>query len=877
MRTETRITAACEGSLLLTALVFVTTAIWKGQQFGAQAQKEVTSLVDADMNHITRAAFDLVKSQDESIRGQVNHALLVADDQFCSAGGVEIGGSAVCWKAVNQLTGQARPLQLPRMTVGRAWLGANLRMDRETLLVDKISRLTGSAVTIFQRVNAQGDILRVATNVQTKDGRRAIGTFIPAVNPNGAQNPIVAAMLRGETYYGNAFVVNAWYVSAYKPIKDARGAVVGVLFVGYRQQSLPTLQQAIRESRVGQTGSLAVLGAAGSIQGEYLISGAGGQEGHNAWNDRDAQGRLFARDLVRRASALPPSQIASARYRVGEPGAAPRWKVYRLAFYAPWNWAIITCADEQEFLAFNARLRGEQTRMIHLFIGEALFMACVCGLLCVWAKRVAARLEQMGQQTRKALELQSDNDSLEQVVAERTRQMEHQAFHDALTDLPNRALFRNRLDFALTRRQRQAAPLAVVFIDLDNFKFINDSLGHDAGDQMLIEIARRLLACLEPGDTVARLGGDEFVLLLEHVDCAQDALAVGERILQSWHQPLELKGKEHLATGSIGVAFSKDGEPTSETLMRDADTAMYHAKSQGKAACVLFHPDMNQDVRERMEIENGLRVALEHKELRVCYQPLIDLRTGRLIGAEALMRWQHPQRGLLAPGHFIAIAESSGLIVPMGYWVLEQACRQTMAWAESFTLNSHFTISVNLSGKQLQRDDVVERVGEVLRQTGLPPAHLKLEITESVMMEDVEGAVAKLRRLKALGVMLALDDFGTGYSSMASLSSFPIDTVKIDKTFVQRMDSDEDAASVIAAMISLSKALRLDVTGEGIETQDHVTQLQSLGCDIGQGFYFARPLTTTQMAEPMRDIDTPFVAPLEADSLARIEAMLRAA
>ena len=877
MKIEAKITVFCAGSLLLTAVVFVVTAIWQGQQFGTQVQAEVSNLVDADMNHITRGAFSLVKSQDEALRSRVDRALIVADDQFRITGSVRMGGSPVAWNAVNQLTKKARPLQLPRMMIGSRWLGINSSMRRETPLVDKISRLTGGTVTVFQRINAAGDILRVATNVQTQAGKRAIGTYIPAVNPDGSSNPILTKVLRGDTYFGNAFVVNAWYVSAYKPIKNAKGEVVGVLFVGYQQQSLPTLRQAILKTRVGQTGSLSVLGVAGSIQGKYLISKDDGREGENAWSEKDADGRFLTREIVQQARALQPGQITSARFRVLKPGAPPEWKVYRIAFYAPWNWALVTCVSEREFSAFNRRLNAGQNHMIRLFVAEALVMAFACGIFSLWTKIVAKRLEQLGVAQQQTAELQSNNVNLEQMIAARTREMEHQAFHDALTDLPNRALFRNRLDFALTRRQRLASPLAVVFIDLDNFKFINDSMGHDIGDQLLIEIAARLQACVQPGDTVARLGGDEFIILLEHLTCVQEALDFGERILASWHQPLALKGKEHFATGSIGIAYCEEGNSNSEDLMRNADTAMYHAKNEGKANYVLFHPDMNQHVHEKMELEIGLRGAVERDELRVHYQPLIDLRTGRLIGAEALMRWQHPTLGLLAPGRFIGVAESTGLIVPMGYWILDQACRQAQVWRQQFPTHSEFMINVNLSGKQLQRDDIVKRVQEILQNTGLPPTNLKLEITESVMMEDVEGVVAKLNQLKDIGVMLALDDFGTGYSSMANLSAFPIDTVKIDKSFIQQMNASEDKSSVIAAIISLSKALRMDVTGEGIETKDHVSQLQGMGCDIGQGFFFAKPLTAAQMTEPIEAAESPFAVPLEASSLEKIEGMLRAA
>ena len=399
MRIGTKITLIGVGGILLTALVFVLTAFWQGRAFGSKAQGEIGKLVDADLNHITRSAYDLVKSHDESLRQQVDHALNVACDQFQSMGGVALGGEAVSWKAVNQFTREARLLHLPRMTLGKTWLGTNTGFEVETPLVDKIKRLTGSTVTVFQRMDAAGDILRVATNVQTKDGKRAIGTFIPAINPDGKPNPVVAKVMTGETYYGNAFVVNAWYVSAYEPIKNNRGAVVGVLYVGYKQESLPTLRQTLLDTRVGRTGSIAVVGATGQIQGHYLISKDGRRDDRSAWDERDADGKPLTRQIVRKALGLMPGEIAAFRFRMRtEADGKPIWKIYRIAYYAPWNWVIVTGAEEDEFLAFNKPLQEGQTHMLRLFVLVALLMACGCGAFSwTWAKTIARRLRQMEQ------------------------------------------------------------------------------------------------------------------------------------------------------------------------------------------------------------------------------------------------------------------------------------------------------------------------------------------------------------------------------------------------------------------------------------------------------------------------------------------------
>ena len=476
-----------------------------------------------------------------------------------------------------------------------------------------------------------------------------------------------------------------------------------------------------------------------------------------------------------------------------------------------------------------------------------------------------------------ATELQRNNDNLEQIVVERTRQMEFQAYHDALTGLPNRPFFLNQLEAALQTSKRTAAPLAVLFLDLDNFKTINDSMGHEAGDEMLRAVAERLTECMRPGDTVARLGGDEFTLLLKDIASAEEAVLITERIIKALHKPIRVSKNEIFPSGSIGIAFTAAVEQNADDLLRDADTAMYHAKGNGKSGYAVYDPTMSDKVVERMQLETDLRFALERGEFVVHYQPLVNLETGYLSGAEALIRWNHPQRGLLQPGKFLPIAEDTGLIVPIGYWVLEEACRQTKQWQEQYPEAPPFTININLSGRQLQREDVVERVQAALDKTGLLPALLKLEITESVMMEDVENTVYRLHRLKALGIKLAMDDFGTGYSSMASLSLFPLDTVKIDRSFVERLVDQEQAASIVAAIISLSHALNMDVTGEGIETPDQVAYLQSMGCQIGQGYFFAKPLTDSFMEERIGSGQAIPVQPREAADRALIEKLLRAA
>ncbi len=450
--------------------------------------------------------------------------------------------------------------------------------------------------------------------------------------------------------------------------------------------------------------------------------------------------------------------------------------------------------------------------------------------------------------------LEESNADLEQRIAERTREVEHQAYHDALTGLPNRALFLNRLDQALSPARRSEKAVAVLYLDIDNFKRVNDTQGHAAGDLLLRTVASRLGECVREGDTVARMGGDEFTLLLEGLDGPEDARAVAERVLEELAPPISLPVGKVFVGASMGFAYVTAGE-RADVVMRDADTAMYHAKAAGKGTCVSFTPDMNDRARQRSEIEAGLRQALENEELRVYYQPLMDLHSGRLTGVEALVRWQHPEKGLIFPANFIPIAEEVGLVVPLGYWVMEDACRCVKGWMERYPSAPPLSISVNLSGRQLQQSDVGARVAEVLERTGLPAKQLKLEITESVFLGDVAAVVGKLRDLKALGVKLAIDDFGTGYSSLSTLSSFPVDTVKIDRAFINRL-GEEEGEVIVAAIISLSRAMGLDVTSEGVETAEQVAQLQRLDCDTAQGYFFAKPMSEQDMEERLKSAET---------------------
>jgi diguanylate cyclase (GGDEF)-like protein/PAS domain S-box-containing protein len=423
-----------------------------------------------------------------------------------------------------------------------------------------------------------------------------------------------------------------------------------------------------------------------------------------------------------------------------------------------------------------------------------------------------------------------------------------QAFHDPLTGLPNRALFVDRLEQARVRSARRQGNVAVLFVDLDNFKLINDSLGHQAGDVLLIEVAKRLQACVRNEDTVGRLGGDEFVIVMEFAT-EIEAVQAAERIEQKFIRPFKISDREFVVTASIGIALGDASQGQSDVLLRNADVAMYRAKTEGRARRVVFHASMHTDSLIRLNLENDLRQAIRRGELVVHYQPIVILESGEVSGVEALVRWQHPTRGLLLPAEFISVAEETGLIVPVGQWVLEEACRQVVAWRAELPDQAALMVSVNLSPRQFQQKNLVAQVARALREAGLAPAWLKLEITEGVIMQDVEATIKTLWQLKELGVQLAIDDFGTGYSSLAYLKRLPLDILKIDHAFINGIGQDSEDTAIVRAIIAMAKSMKLSITGEGIETAEQAALLREWACDKGQGYYFARPLSHAGLTE----------------------------
>ena len=434
------------------------------------------------------------------------------------------------------------------------------------------------------------------------------------------------------------------------------------------------------------------------------------------------------------------------------------------------------------------------------------------------------------------------------VTDAKTLEAMHQAFHDSLTGLASRSLFMDRVEHALALGARgEKGSVAVLFIDLDRFKMVNDTLGHGAGDLLLVHVGERLRACLRASDTAARLGGDEFAVLLQDAATATEAEGVAERIIEAIAAAFLINDKEVFVDASIGIAVSAASDISADDLLRNADVAMYQAKRDGSGRHVTFEPGMHTALVERVELEADLRRAVDRSEFTIHYQPVVALADGHIRGVEALVRWQHPERGLVPPLDFIPLAEETGLIVPIGRWVLREACRQVSRWQDELGYGEQLSLSVNMSARQVQQPGLPGDVADALAESGLPPGRLVLEITESLLLHDQKGTAGKLEELKRIGVRLAIDDFGTGYSSLSYLRQYPIDVLKIDKSFINGIGSGAEASQFARAIVQLGQSLHLDVVAEGIEIGEQLTELRSAHCEFGQGYYFAPPLPSQDM------------------------------
>ncbi len=437
-------------------------------------------------------------------------------------------------------------------------------------------------------------------------------------------------------------------------------------------------------------------------------------------------------------------------------------------------------------------------------------------------------------------------------------QLLRDAFHDGVTGLANRALFIDRLGRCFRRSRRQKDHLfAVLLVDMDRFQIINNSLGHDAGDRLLVSVARRLEDCIRAGDSIARVGDDEFAIILDDLTAPEDATRAADRVQAAMGRPVLIGGQEVTTSSSIGIALSKATYERPEDLLRDADTAMHRAKAHGRSRFEIFDIAMHDQAMARLQLEHDLRSAVELSQLRLVYQPIVRLQTGSIVGFEALLRWQHPRRGMVSPVEFIPVAEESGLIVQIGRWVMVRACKQMRLWQHELAgMPPDATISVNLSSRQFSQQDLAPDLAAILKDSGLPPARLKLELTESAIMEHPESAAVQLEQLRALDVGTAIDDFGTGYSSLAYLHRFPLDTLKIDRSFVSAVTEPGRRQQLVRGIVTLAHNLGMDVVAEGVETEAQRQVLGELGCELGQGYLFARPVEVADVPALFADIRT---------------------
>ncbi|MCC5662685.1 EAL domain-containing protein [Nostoc sp. CHAB 5784] len=746
------------------------------------------------------------------------------------------------------------------------------RLNDGSLVIRRKDQSTGNNYYTYTTDN-QGNLVKL---LQVKQ------TFDPRTRP-WYTNAVKAGKTTCTEIY-SYFSSSGLAFSATKPLYDQTGSLLGVTNATL---SLSQLSEFLHNLKIGRSGKTFIVEHSGDLvatstaEQPFILSDEGGKKTYKRLRAIASSDRITRLTTQYLQSQFGNFRNISSSQQLEFEIDHKRQFVQLMPFAADCglNWVIIVVVPEADFME---HIEANTRTTILLCLGALIFATAIGVVTSHWitqpilclsvaSKEIAnGKLDQtvtveginelrvLAQaHNQMATQLQESfaglleaNRQLEAEINERKQveeQLRYNAFHDALTGLPNRAFFMERLKHTLQRGKRQKNYLfAVLFLDLDRFKVINDSLGHLKGDQFLIAIANRLGVCIRSTDIAARLGGDEFTILLDEIKNVSEAIKVAERIQQELTLPLELDGQEVFTTASIGIALSSTVDyDQPENLLRDADTAMYRAKALGKARYELFNQEMYTNALVRLQLENDLRRAIERQEFQLYYQPIVSLANGRLIGFEALLRWQHPERGLISPTDFIPLVEETGMIVEVGYWALHEACRQMQSWQVSHRTNSLEKISVNLSVKQFSQPDLIEQIGEILDSTGLDAGSLMLEITESAIMENGDEANAALSELRKMGIKLSIDDFGTGYSSLSRLHSFPISVLKIDHSFVRPIDANGKNLEIIEIIITLAHKLGMYVTAEGVETKEQLAFLRKLNCECGQGYFFSPPLDNT--------------------------------
>jgi diguanylate cyclase (GGDEF)-like protein len=686
-----------------------------------------------------------------------------------------------------------------------------------------------------------------------------------------------AAVKAGKPIWQEAYVTlnpSRLVISADRPFYDAQGKLIGVLDA---EQTLSSLSEFLRTLRIGKTGKTFILEQNGNLVASSttqepfrVVPGQTEPERLKGINSTERLVRETSKYLVQQFGDL--SQIERSQ-QLSFTSQRQHLFVQATPFHVEpgLNWVVVVTVPEADFMeAINANVRT--TILLCL---AALGVAVCIGILT--AERIVLSLMRMVKaadslsrgdwnlhipepSSREFALLSRAFNRMAGKLRESFAQLEHNAYHDALTGLPNHAAFRIKLQGAIARAQQasQAESLhphfAVLFLDLDYFKLVNDSLGHLVGDQLLVEVAERLRNSVSPQvlplpaeGRLARFGGDEFIVLLDRISDITAAIQVAERISQALQRPFNLQEHEIFISTSIGIVLSTVQSDDPESFLRNADIALYRAKANGKAGYEVFDAEMHTEAVERLQLETDLRRAIDRRELEVYYQPIIDIQTNQISGFEALARWHHPTLGMVAPTKFIPLAEETGLIMKLGWWVLREACQQMALWQTQYP--QPMSISVNLSSKQFLQADLLDQVFQALADTGLAANRLNLEITESVLMNHADTTKAKLKRLRDAGVRLSVDDFGTGYSSLSYLHRFPINTLKIDRSFISRLDASGNNLEIVEAINALAHKLGMDVVAEGVETVEQLDQLRAIGCEFAQGYWFARPAPASEFQE----------------------------